>query len=85
MYVHMYMSLLFIIFVSTYVCTYSTYVRMSLLFMQYYYICVSVFRLRVRLKAMQEVIDSQNERLADLQVSSQESLVREDTSTGQCK
>ena len=47
---------------------------------------LSIHRLRMRLKALQQVIESQNVRLAELQLSGgRVGEVREDTSTGQCE
>lgn len=47
---------------------------------------LSIHRLRMRLKALQQVIESQNMRLAELQVSGgRAGEVTEDTSTGQCE
>lgn len=43
-----------------------------------------IFRLRMRIKALQQVIESQNARLAELQVAGgRDGEVREDTNTGQ--
>ena len=43
-----------------------------------------IFRLRMRIKALQQVIESQNVRLAELQVAGgRDGEVREDTNTGQ--
>ena len=85
--------------VRTYVCTYAhifaygwsqevrMYVRRCvLLYMHRHTHSLSIHRLRMRLKALQQVIESQNVRLAELQLSGgRAGEVREDTSTGQCE
>lgn len=67
-------------------CTYVVHTYSLVLSLSPTHTPTPIFRLRMRIKALQQVIESQNVRLAELQVAGgRDGEVREDTNTGQCE